>query len=441
MAAPNVQTKTKKVLTFRQKCAGTLLILLACRIMSGIPAPFVSAEYFKQIAESNQALGLLNMFSGNAFSQLSIMALGITPYITASIIIQLMTVVIPKLEELRNGMKDDRDLLENITIGLGCALAFLQGLGMSVRFGATGMITPYAWYTVLLVTVIWTLGTFVEAMLGKYIEKNLIGNGISLILLANILSSYPKDAYSVYALLVSGKEIGPAILITVAVLVFIFFMFAFVVYLEGCEKKIPIVYSGKIVGNRLMTAQNSVIPIKLCPGSVVPVIFASSIFSFPALIATIAGVKGDVKWMHFLDTTYWFRSAYPWYTLGAILYVLCILGFSYYYVSIEINPAKIAENIKKNGGVIPGVRQGKPTQAYIEKQMKYMILIGGIGLSIVALVPIILAGTLNIPHVGFLGTSIIITCGVIQETMKTLSVETTQTSKYKKGAFLSHGRK
>lgn len=428
----------KRELTLNQKCLYAFLLIILCRVLSGVPTPFVNREYLKAIMEQNSALSILNTMSGNSLGNLSIMALGITPYITASIVMQLMGVVIPRLDELRNGMADEREKLEKITIILGCVLSFAQGIGMGIGFGRRGMFTSDKWYVLGAVALIWMAGTLFEALIGKFISDKLIGNGVSMILLANILSSYPSDMYALFSTITVGKKIAIAVTLSVVAVIGIVCMFAFTVYMEGCEKRIPVMYTQKVGGYNSPKIMNY-IPIKLCPGSVVPVIFTASIFSLPGMIALFAG-KTDMNWLHFFDTTCWFNRSYAWYySIGALVYILLIFGFSYYYVNIEVNPIQTSMNIKKAGGLIPGVKPGRNTSEFLRQQMKYTIFIGAIALSFIAIVPIVLGGLFSIPRVSFLGTSIIITCGVILETRKAILAESRGKIKRRKRGGMWHG--
>lgn len=415
-------------MSVKRKCVCALLLVLLCRFLSGIPAPFVNRDYLKGIMGSNGAFGIMNMLTGNDLGSMSVMALGITPYITVSIVIQLLAVVFPRLDELKKGMADERELMEKVTIAAGCVFSGIQGAAMCIGFGKRGLLVTDKFYAAAAVVLIWMIGTLVEVLIGTFISKKLIGNGISLILLANILSSYPSDAYSLFSLVFAGRKTVPALTISAAVLAGIFAMFAFTVFVEGCEKRIPVYYSQKIGGNNSpLTA--SFLPIRLCPGSVVPVIFASSLFAVPSMAAMLAG-KGDMEWLRFFDSSWWFNSSYKaYYSLGAVAYVLMIFGFSYYYVNIELNPVQTSISLKKAGGLIPGIRQGRDTSNYLRKQMKYTILIGAAALSFIAMVPIVLGGVFSVPRVSFLGTSIIIACGVVLETRKTITAELKTESK------------
>ena len=207
-----------KGLTVKRKCVYVLCLLIFCRILSGIPTPFVNREYVKGILDSNGAFGIMNMLTGNSLSSLSIMALGITPYITASIVIQLLGVAFPKIDEMNRGMADDRKKMDRIMIAVGCGFSALQGIAMCVGFGRSNVIASDKWYAFMLIILIWTAGTFLEIMIGMFITKNLIGNGVSLILLANILSSYPSDAYSLFQLIFAKGKTTAAMMAAVAVI-------------------------------------------------------------------------------------------------------------------------------------------------------------------------------------------------------------------------------
>ena len=264
--------------------------------------------------------------------------------------------------------------------------------------------------------------TRIESFIGKFISDKLIGNGISMILLANILSSYPSDAYSLYNMLSSGRKTAVAVTIGAAAVIGIFAMFAFTVFVEGCEKRVPVTYAQKM-GNYQNSKIVSNIPIKLTDTSRLPAITGrSALFAIPGMVAAIMGRSAG--WLNIFNTMSWFNSSYEWYwSFGALIYVAMIFGFSYYYVNIEINPIQVAADIKKGGGMIPGIRPGKPTADYIKRQMKYTIFIGAIALSVIAMVPIVVGGLFNIPRVSFLGTSIIIVCGVCLELRKTITSE------------------
>lgn len=332
----------------RNKLLIVIAILFGIRILSGIPTPGVNRNYFKLLLAQNSTLNFFNAISGNGLSNLSIMALSITPYITASIIIQLLGVIFPQVKELQQcKTKADKRKYEWILVFSGAGLACLESLTMAIGFGRKGLLTKYKWYYVLLITVIWTIMTTLTSIIGKIISVKLVGNGISLILVSNILSSYPSDSANIYEVLMKGKKTYIAGLHLFFLLILITALFIFTVWLQDTEKKIPVTYSGKLQGKSTFKGvSTNTIPIKLCPGGVVPIIFASSLISFPILIAQIAGAKQNAV-LKLLNSGYWFNTSKPWYTFGALIYLVLIFAFSYFYTEITMNPEEIANNIKK----------------------------------------------------------------------------------------------
>lgn len=412
----NYQAQRSLPLKTKILAAGGLLVLV--RMLSNIPTPFTSPDYMLGIMKDNMQLGFFDLLTGNALSSMSLMALGVSPYITASIIIQLLTVVFRKLEEMQHGDEDQRKKLEKATVILGIVLSFLQALAMAIGCGKTGLIDPYSWQSVLVVALAWTLGASICIGIGKLITDRYVGNGISLILVTGILASFPENAFEVVSLAqAKAGKLAPVFITLFAILVF--FVFAFVIFIDGCEKRIPVQYAS---GASIRSSVMQDIPIKLCQGSVVPVIFASTFMSFPGMALSFFGQTPE--WVKYLSQSYWFDPARMRYSIGCILFVVLIYAFSYFYADIEMNPRKLAEEIKKGGGVIPGFRPGKPTAEYIEKQMRYTILIGASAISLVAVLPIIVSGVFGLSRLSFLGTSVIIVCGVIMETKKTLQAET-----------------
>lgn len=398
----------------------TIGLLLFCRVLAAIPTPGVNLTYFKALLNMNASFGFINALSGNGLESLSLMTLSITPYITSSIVIQLLGVVFKRIQELQQGMKDDREKLERITIIYGGVLAFLQALAMAIGFGAKGLLKNYTWYWVLSISIIWTVFSVIATLIGKHITKKGIGNGISLILLTNILVSYPSDIATLCNRFIIGKKLGTQVISTILLLILVVFMFAFTYFLQDSQKDIQVNYSGKVQYGK--TKRTNSIPLKLCPGGVVPIIFASTVLTTPILIISLFG-NIDHPLLNVLNSSYWFRVEKPVYSIGVLFYIALIFGFSYFYTNITVNPDDIANKIKTSGGNISGIRAGKPTADYLRKQMKYMTAIGAGALTIIAMIPIILAGIWGISSISFLGTSIIITVGVISETKKTLEME------------------
>lgn len=411
----------------------TIVILVLCAIISGIPTPGTNTAYFKTMLEASASLHFVNALTGGGLSRLSLTLLGITPYITASIIMQLLAVIWPKIKDMQKE-KTGKTKIDRLTFLLGVVLALIQAVTMSISYGRHGLLINYAWYWVLLVAMIWTAGATLLAFAGKLIEKRYFGNGISLILLLGILSSYPSDMMTLYQVFLSGRKLAVAITATVIIALIIFAVFAFTTLIQLCEKRIHVNYAGKLIPG---TKQLNIIPIKLCPGGVVPIIFASSLLSFPFMLGQAFTDSFDGIW-RFLNSGQWFNPAKPYYTAGALLYVIMIFGFSYFYADITFSPYEVADNLRKNGGTIDGIRPGQPTVLYLQKQLKYMIAIGAAALTVIAFIPLILSNTADISRLAFLGTSIIITVGVILDTKKKYIADSSATkyiAKIKKGGI------
>lgn len=391
--------------------------------MGNIPVPFVNKEYMNQM----YYLGFLSSVMGASAGSMSLTAIGISPYISASIIMQLSCVIFKRLDELQRGLKDDRDRFDNLTIGLGIVLTVLQAFLTAAGFGRRGLLASYTWYTVLSAGLIWTFGSIIEILIGKFISDRYFGRqsgtGISLILCANILSSYPSDIMTVAWIIQSmdsgEKMIRTGVIWIVAVLAMIFI----ISYIHGCEIRLPVSFSTKIPADGtkagVVLSEASNIPIRLTPGGVLPVIFSSSIISLPALLETFAGKSW--KWTDYLDTSMWFDPGNIKYSVGAAVYILLIFGFSYYYADLELNPALLSDRIRKSGGMIEGVRPGVETEKLIRFHMKRTVFMGAAFLTLVAILPVIMARIYGVQNLSFLGTSIIITVDVILDTHSILS--------------------
>lgn len=416
-----------------KRIRNTLIVLVVLRVLYSIPTPGVNLDYFKEVLKSVGTLALINSISGNGLSDLSVMTLSITPYITASIVIQLMGVIFPKVKELQTGMKDDRRKIEIATIVLGVSIALLQGLGMAFGFGSRGLLVEYKWYWAVLVAVVWTVGSSVAIFAGTTISNKkelFIGNGTSLILFANIASALLSDASVLYEMFISGNKLPKAVLHTVVLLLLMFAVIMFTVYLQGSEKNLWVTNSRRVKGSY---ANNTyAFPIKLCIGGVVPIIFASSLLGLPVLVAQMLG-KGDNAVIGVLNSSQWFRAAHPLYSVGALIYVALIVVFSYFYGDMVFNPAEVASNLKKQGGSIVGIRAGKSTEDYIRRQVNVITGIGAVFLSVIALIPVVLSGLFDVPNLAFMGTSVIIIVGVVVETRGIIRAENKATASYASG--------
>ena len=412
-----------KVKEMRRKLLYLIWMIFVIRIGSQLPVPGVDSDFFKQWFESNtgDAFNFFDAFTGGSFTQMSIFALNITPYITSSIIIQLLTIAIPALEEMQRDGEEGRKKLTAITRYVTVGLALFESVAMAIGFGRQGMIPNMSFLKGIVVVASLTAGSAMLMWLGERITEKGIGNGISIVLTINIVSRIPSDMSLLYANFVKGKTIAQGKLAACIIAVIILFVVVLVLILNGAERRIPVQYSRKMVGRKMMGGQSTNIPLKVNTAGVIPVIFASSIMSFPSIIAQFAG-KGNgtgigSEILRGLSSNNWCNPSQIQYSWGLIVYVVLCVFFAYFYTSITFNPLEVADNIKKQGGFIPGIRPGKPTSDYLTKILNYIIFIGAVGLVIVAVIPFFFNGVFG-ADVSFGGTSIIIIVGVILETVK-----------------------
>ena len=411
-----------KVKEMRRKLLYLIWMIFVIRIGSQLPVPGVDSDFFKQWFESNtgDAFNFFDAFTGGSFTQMSIFALNITPYITSSIIIQLLTIAIPALEEMQRD-EEGRKKLTAITRYVTVGLALFESVAMAIGFGRQGMIPNMSFLKGIVVVASLTAGSAMLMWLGERITEKGIGNGISIVLTINIVSRIPSDMSLLYENFVKGKTIAKGMLAACIIAVIILFVVVLVLILNGAERRIPVQYSRKMVGRKMMGGQSTNIPLKVNTAGVIPVIFASSIMSFPSIIAQFAG-KGNgtgigSEILRGLSSNNWCNPSQIQYSWGLIVYVVLCVFFAYFYTSITFNPLEVADNIKKQGGFIPGIRPGKPTSDYLTKILNYIIFIGAVGLVIVAVIPFFFNGVFG-ADVSFGGTSIIIIVGVILETVK-----------------------
>ena len=412
-----------KVKEMRRKLLYLIWMIFVIRIGSQLPVPGVDSDFFKQWFESNtgDAFNFFDAFTGGSFTQMSIFALNITPYITSSIIIQLLTIAIPALEEMQRDGEEGRKKLTAITRYVTVGLALFESVAMAIGFGRQGMISNMSFLKGIVVVASLTAGSAMLMWLGERITEKGIGNGISIVLTINIVSRIPSDMSLLYENFVKGKTIAKGMLAACIIAVIILFVVVLVLILNGAERRIPVQYSRKMVGRKMMGGQSTNIPLKVNTAGVIPVIFASSIMSFPSIIAQFAG-KGNgtgigSEILRGLSSNNWCNPSQIQYSWGLIVYVVLCVFFAYFYTSITFNPLEVADNIKKQGGFIPGIRPGKPTSDYLTKILNYIIFIGAVGLVIVAVIPFFFNGVFG-ADVSFGGTSIIIIVGVILETVK-----------------------
>ena len=417
--------KAFKVKEVRERLLYTFMMLIVIRIGSCLPIPGVDASFLKEFFTNlqNSGMGFVNAITGGSFSNMSLFALSITPYITSSIIMQLMTIAIPKLEEMQKEGEDGRKKIAEYTRYLTVALALFQSSAMAIGFGKQGRLYEDAQNVWGYMTVIaaMTAGSALLMWIGERITEKGVGNGISIVLLINIVSSLPQDVLMLYERFMAGKSVAVATVAAIIVLAVVVATVVFVLVLNGAERRIPVQYSKKMQGRRMIGGQSSHIPLKVNTAGVIPVIFASSIMSMPVMIAQFFNVDYSTfggKILMALSSANWFRPEMPVYSVGLLIYIVLVVLFAYFYTSITFNPLEVANNMKKSGGFIPGVRPGKPTSDFLNNILNYIVFIGATGLVIVCIVPIIASGLFNVGSLSFGGTSLIIIAGVILETIK-----------------------
>ena len=414
-----------KVKEVRERLLYTFMMLVVIRLGCCLPIPGVDATYLSSFFAALEAsgMGFVNAITGGSFSSMSLFALSISPYITSSIIMQLLTIAIPKLEEIQKEGEDGRKKIAEYTRYLTVVLAIIESTAMAVGLGGQGLILEdhRNFWGYLTVVAAMTAGTALLMWIGERITEKGVGNGTSIVLLINIISSLPQDILSLYERFMAGKSVAIAAVAAIIILAVIVATVVFVLIINGAERRIPVQYSKKMQGRRMIGGQSSHIPLKVNTAGVIPVIFASSIMSMPAMIAQFFTVDYSSiggKIIMALSSSNWFRPEMPVYSIGLIFYILLVVMFAYFYTSITFNPMEVANNMKKAGGFIPGIRPGKPTSDYLNNVLNYTVFIGAVGLIIVCLVPIIASGLFNVGSLSFGGTSLIIIAGVILETMK-----------------------
>jgi len=433
-----------KVEDIRKRLLFTFMMLVVIRFGSNLPIPGVNTEYLKNFFEQQRqltgdAFSFFNAITGGSFEQMSVLALSITPYITSSIIMELMTIAIPKLEELQREGEDGRRKMIGYTRYLTVALALIESIAMAVGFGSQGLLYNFGPKSVIVAIAAMTAGSAFLMWIGERITDKGVGNGISIVLLINIISSLPNDLGTlVERFILNSKSVATAVVAALIIAGCILAMLIFVVLLCDAERHIPVQYTAKVQGRRMMRgAQSAEIPLKVNTAGVIPVIFASSLMSFPVVISQFLNVDYTSipgRILMLLNSSNWCKPDRPVYSIGLLIYIVLIILFAYFYTSITFNPLEVANNMKKAGGFIPGIRPGRPTSDYLTRILNYIIFLGASGLVIVAIVPIIISGIFNIGSLSFTGNSLIIIVGVILETMK--SIESSMLVRNYKG-FLS----
>ncbi len=388
----------------RQKITFTLIMFAIFRMGTHIPVPGVNPAVIEQLFSSGNLFGLLDLFSGGALSKFSVFAMSITPYINASIIIQLLTVVIPTLEQWSKEGQEGHKKTTKVTRYLTVALAFLQAIGMSI--GLRDAILNPGIPSILVIAITLTAGTVFLMWVGEQMTAQGVGNGISLIIFAGIVAALPKNLERIYRYLQAGTinafNVVMFLLIAIAMVVF-------VILIHEAHRRIPISYAKRVVGARAYGGHSSHIPLKVNQAGVIPIIFASSVLMFPVTVAQFI----DVPWVKTV------ASYFAWGTpLQTTLYALLILFFTYFYTAVTVKIPDMAENLKKYGGFIPGIRPGKPTEDYLDGVLTRITLAGAFFLAFIAILPNMVAGATHIEGVYFGGTALLIVVGVALDTMK-----------------------
>ena len=411
-----------KIKELRKKILFTLAMLVVIRLGSQLPVPGVDRAFFATWfeAQTGDAFNFFDAFTGGSFINMSIFALNISPYITSSIIMQLLTIAIPKLEEMQRDGEDGRKKIASITRYVTIGLALVSSSAMAIGFGRQGLLETYNAINIITVIAALTAGSAFLMWVGERITENGVGNGISIVLVINIISRMPQDIMQLFEQFVFGKAIAKAVVAALIIIAIIIGMVILVIILNDGVRKIPVQYAKKVQGRKMVGGQTTNIPLKVNTSGVIPVIFASSLMQLPIIICSLFSVNATGIWaeiMNVLNSANWCNPEKPIYSIGLVVYILLVIFFAYFYTSITFNPLEIADNMKRQGGFIPGIRPGKPTSDYLTKLLNYIIFIGAVGLTIVCVIPYFFNGIFG-ASVSFSGTSLIIIVSVVLETIK-----------------------
>ncbi|EOU1840748.1 preprotein translocase subunit SecY [Clostridium perfringens] len=407
-----------KVQDLRKKIIWTVFLIAIFRMGSYIPVPGIDTDSLKALTQSGSLVSFYDLISGGSFSRFSIFALGVVPYINASIIMQLLTVAIPKLEQLSKEGDDGRKKIQKITRYASIVIGAITAYGSYVIIHNVGALKSNSPVSIFLILLTLVVGSTFLMWLGDQITVKGVGNGTSLIIFANILSSLPMTGYQIYNLSKIGK------INVVEVALFIFFTLALlagVIYLSLAERRITVQYAGKAVGNKMMKGQSTHIPLSIIGTTVIAIIFAMSVMSFPTTIAQFFPEAGWSQWI--TGSSYSPFNAKTW--MYPVLYALLTIFFTWFYTQITFKPDEMAENMHKSSGFIPGIRPGKPTEIYLEKVLNRISMFGGCFAAIIAVVPILVANYTPFQGIQFGGTSLLILVSVSLEIMRQLESQLT----------------
>lgn len=403
-----------KIVDLRKKLIYTFIMLIIFRLGSTIPVPLINPEMLEQMfTGDNTMFGFIDIVSGGAFKNATIFAMSITPYINSSIIMQLLCVAIPALERLQKEGEEGRKKIGQFMRYGTVVLAIIQAVGLYFLLKSSNAITNPGWQSAIVIITTFTAGTAFLMWLGEQITEKGVGNGISLIIFAGIVSRIPDMAKTLYASVESGALNW---LMVAVILVFALLIIAFVVMMNEAERRLPVQYAKRVVGRKMYGGQSTHIPIKVAGAGVIPIIFAMSIMAFPGTIASFFGktAQSGGFWGAFL----WVFSGQSW--IYAVLYFLLIIFFTYFYTAIQFNPIEMSNNMKKNGGFIPGIRPGRPTSDYIARILSRVTLAGAFFLAFIAVIPIFMNLGLHISNFSIGGTSLLIVVGVALETVQNM---------------------
>lgn len=417
-----------KTVDLRKKILFTVLIVLLYRVGTAIPVPFLNAQVLSSSLLSSQGslFQYLNILSGGAMSQATLFALGVSPYITASIVIQLLTIAIPYLERISKEGEEGQKKLNQLTRIATVVLGLVTSFGYYKLLENNNAITNKGVFPAFVIILSYCAGSSLVMWLAEKINENGIGNGISIILFANIVSRLPSMIHNLWSAYLTSGNAGKIIL-GIGVIIVSLAATALIVFITDSERRLPIQYAKKVVGRKMYGGQSSTLPLKVNMTGVMPMIFANSIVSIPATIQMFVNPKQGTFWAGFFKLF----STDGW--LYAVLTAILIVAFAYFYVTISFNPIEVANNLKKNGGFIPGIRPGKPTSDYITKVLSRITLIGALFLVVIAVVPLvanIISGA-KLSSLAFTGSSIIIVVGVVLETAR--EIESQMTMRHYKG--------
>ena len=401
---------------------GTIMCIVLYRAMSSVPLPYVNGEYIRNMFGSDSSLGMLNLLTGGNLSQMSIAALGISPYITASIFLQLASVLIPSLAALQKDGFVGQKKFQQVTVILSCFIAVFSGAMLIINYRSAGLLISQEWYATVIPICFLVGSSTLLSLLGKLIDDHLFGNGISLFLLAGIVCNLPSSLSSSITTVrsigaVSGHEYLSLGLFIALLLV----MFVFTCWMYACELRLPLMYSHKAVTNMDIVEDSSVLPLKMLSSSVMPVIFASSVLAFPSLVQLFLGKQWVI--LRIFNTQSWLKVDDPFASIGIVIYFGLIFFFSRYSQTLNVNEVEVSDNLRKSGCVIKGVAQGRETELYLKDKFSKLNTMGSFCLCLVSFLPILFSNVFGIGSIALLGTSLILIVSIVQDTWYNWKVE------------------